>query len=417
VGVPSLHGELEWTNGELSLEGYGGYQKIHLLASGDTQHLEVKDLSASSNGGSLTLTAQATRDGNGMTLAAKSELRKFPIVSSDQLVATVSFRSDIQGQITRESITIPRLAVAQALIELPDKAPKSLQSLDRPDDIVLITDTKTRNRHLARSPVAPTVDEGTGGSARSGTSPPRDISIAVDAPRNLWVRGQDLNIEVGLTPGFHIEITDKPMIFGTIKLLRGRVDVLGRRFDVEKDSELRFSGNPTKPYLNVTALYNNDAEHVKVYLSVQGQGTDVTIKPSSEPPLSESEIYTLIATGRRTLKRGSGAATTAGSQATSIVGSLVASELKKTLSSKLPLDVFSIEAGDSGVAGTKLEAGTYLGDKFYVGYTGRYGADPYRGENTNAVRLEYQFSSSWHIEAEYGDAKAGSMDLVWTRDY
>jgi translocation and assembly module TamB len=352
-----------------------------------------------------------------MTLSAKSELNKFPIVSEDQLVATITLRNDFEGQITPDTVAIPRLAIASAQIELPDKAPKSLQSLDRPGDIVLITDAKTRNKLRAGSPLPVTTDEGTGGGARSGTSPPREISIVVDAPRNLWVRGKDLNIEIGLAQGFHIQYTDRPLIFGTIKLIRGRVDVLGRRFDVQKDSELRFSGNPTKPYLNVTALYTNDAEHVKVYISVQGQGTDVAIKPSSDPPLSESEIYTLIATGRRTLKRGSGAAATPGSQATTIVGSLVASELRKTLSSKLPLDVLSIEAGEGGLRGTKLEAGTYLGDKFYVGYTGRYGADPYRAENTNAVRLEYQFTPSWHIEAEYGDAKAGSLDLVWTKDY
>jgi translocation and assembly module TamB len=155
---------------------------------------------------------------------------------------------------------------------------------------------------------------------------------------------------------------------------------------------------------------------VTVYLTIRGQGKDVTLHVSSEPALSESQIYTLLATGRITLKRGSGAAMSGG-QAASIVGSLAASQLKKSLASKLPLDVLSIEAGAEGLQGSKLEAGTYVTDKAYVGYTGRLGADPSKGENSNAVKFEYQLSPHWSLEMEYGDARAGGADLIWSKDY
>jgi translocation and assembly module TamB len=82
------------------------------------------------------------------------------------------------------------------------------------------------------------------------------------------------------------------------------------------------------------------------------------------------------------------------------------------------LDVLSVSAGEQGgLTGTKLEAGRYFGDKVYIGYTGRYGADPYRGENSNAVRFEYQFTPRWEFDAEYGDARAGSADIVWAKEY
>ena len=44
-------------------------------------------------------------------------------------------------------------------------------------------------------------------------------------------------------------------------------------------------------------------------------------------------------------------------------------------------------------------------------------ADPTKYENSNAVRLEYQFLPRWTFEALYGDAKSGSADVVWSRDY
>src|SRR5262249_6282294 len=153
--------------------------------------------------------------------------------------------------------------------------------------------------------------------------------------------------------------------------------------------------------LNVTAQYNNQREQVKVLVAVRGQGKDITITPSSEPPLSETEIYTLIATGRRSLKQGSTATSSLRGQATSVVGSLAANELKKTLNSKLPVDVLSVEPGEEGgLTGAKLEAGTYLGDTIYIGYVGRYGADPSHGENSNAVRVEYQFAPRWELGVE-----------------
>ena len=79
--------------------------------------------------------------------------------------------------------------------------------------------------------------------------------------------------------------------------------------------------------------------------------------------------------------------------------------------------MLSIEAGDSGIEGTKLEAGTYVSDKLYVGFTGRVGADPMQGQNANAVRMEYQLGKRWSLQGEYGDARAGGADLVWIKEY
>jgi translocation and assembly module TamB len=108
---------------------------------------------------------------------------------------------------------------------------------------------------------------------------------------------------------------------------------------------------------------------------------------------------------------------TASAQAASVVGSLVANEARKALAAKLPLDVLSIEAGKSGIEGTKLEVGTYVTDKIYVGYTGRVGANPQQGENANAVRFEYQLGTRWSLEGQYGDARSGGLDLIWSNEY
>ena len=67
--------------------------------------------------------------------------------------------------------------------------------------------------------------------------------------------------------------------------------------------------------------------------------------------------------------------------------------------------------------GTKLEAGRYVTDRLYVGYIGRVGSDPTRYQNRNAVHLEYQITSRWEIEGEYGDLGTGTADLMWKKNY
>ena len=201
-------------------------------------------------------------------------------------------------------------------------------------------------------------------------------------------------------------------------MLRGRLDVLGRRFDIQRNSVVRFTGPPSEPALDVTAIYTNVREQVKVSIHVEGQGKNISLIPSSEPPLSESEIYTLLATGRTSLKRGGGTSEVGSAAAVSVLGTLAANQLKGAVNSKVGLDVLSVEAGDNGsLQGATLEAGKYVTDQLYLGYAGKVGADPSKYENSNAFRLEYQFLPRWSLEAVYGDAKSGSADIVWSRDY
>jgi translocation and assembly module TamB len=241
-------------------------------------------------------------------------------------------------------------------------------------------------------------------------------TVLVNAPRNLWIQGNDVSTEIGLSEGFRVEYAGEPKLFGDVNVLRGRLDVFGRRFDLQRDSKISFTGPAMRPDLNVTAAYKNEIEQVTVYLNVQGEAEKVKLQPTSEPPLPETEIYTLLATGHTSLHHGSGTSSPSG-EAASLVGSVAASQLKKTLSSNLPLDVLSIEAGDGGIAGSKLEAGTYVNDRFYVGFTGRIGANPMRGENSNEVDLEYQLSKRWSLNGSYGDARAGQAGVTWRKDY
>lgn len=422
AAAPQGQGKVEWKNGVLGLSGFGEYQRIHLLANASNDRVSLDDLEAHTESGTLKLTGLGTRDGPLWTLKANGETTDFPIFTEDQLVATLTLRTNLDGTARKGHIQIDKIHIPEAHVTLPTQSRRDLQSLSRPDDIILLKngkplDPKRARRLLAQDREAEAALGGSG--VLEEEKQPTKIVLVLDATKNLWVKGNDLNVEVGLSPDFRVEMGEETDLFGEVRIIRGRLDVLGRRFDFQKNSVVRFTGPPTEPGLNVTAVYNNVKAGVKVSMHVQGQAGDIQLVPTSEPPLTESEIYTLLATGRTNLKRGSGGSEIGSAQAVSVLGSLAASQLKTAVSDKVGLDVLSIEAGDEGqlLQGASLEAGKYLTDDLYLGYAGKVGADPTKYENANAVRLEYQFLPRWSFEATYGDAKSGSADVVWTRDY
>ncbi|MBF5046179.1 translocation/assembly module TamB [Aggregicoccus sp. 17bor-14] len=430
VASPGFQGQLELSRGVLAYEGYTPLRELHLALQGNNERVEVKDLSARSGAGSVQLSALATRTGGSrFDITGKGKAQDFPIVYEDQLVGTLSTRLTLEGEATERLINLRNLAIPEAHLTLPELARKDLQPLARPEDVVVVRRGRPVNREQARKlkvlqgqlreaqGLKPMPEEAAEAVVKG--PPARRIWITINAPRNLWVHGSDVNAEAGLSEDFRVEYTTESRIYGEVRLLRGQVTVLGRRFDVQRDSTVRFTGPAATPFLNVTAehVVEQESPPITVFVTVRGQGTEVSFKPTSQPPLPETEIYTLLATGRRTLRRGSGASSSGSAQAASIVGSLLASQAKKVISDKLPLDVFSIEAGDKGLDLATLEVGKYIGTKVYIGYTGQFNADRTRGENANAVRFEYQFLPAWSFELGYGDAGSGGADIIWTKDY
>ena len=251
------------------------------------------------------------------------------------------------------------------------------------------------------------------------------ITVAVTAPDKLWVNGGGAALELGLAPDFRIVIADETHLHGEVIVRRGRIDALGRRFDLKADSSLQFEGAPDHPTLDATAQYQNNDNNVTVLVTAKGPIDHLTIGVSSpnRPDLNQSQLYTLIITGHLPSSGGSsggggGVGSAAQNEAASLVAGVIAGALQKTLAKHLPLDVLTIDTGGSmGLTGTQLEAGRYVTDRLYVGYVGRIGADPTRYQNRNAVHMEYRLTSRWQIAGEYGDVGTGSADLMWKKSY
>jgi translocation and assembly module TamB len=412
AAAPQFNGMAEWKDGRVAWVGYGAYRDVNLRLRATHERARLENFSLSAGGGTLTANGDAVRRAAGWSFTSEVKLAHFPLILDDQLYAFATTQAALDGEWSAGLTDITELRMPDGMdVELPQVKRKDLQDLDRPEDVFRVQHGRWLDGLPRRLREA---------KARAGTEPEppgRTWRAALFTGRGVVVRGMDLVAVMNLEEGFRVEYQDALRLFGEVKLPSGRFEALGRRFVLQKDSTVKFQGPAKSPLVNVSAAWTSEREQVTVTLAVRGTGSELQLKPTSQPPLPETDIYTLLATGRRQLKRGSGSSMT-GAEAATVVGSALASQLRKTLPAKVPLDVLTVEAGEEGsLSGSRLEAGTYVTDKVYVGYTGRLGANAQRGENGHEVRFEYQVTPQWSLEASFGDALSGGADLVWTKDY
>jgi translocation and assembly module TamB len=421
LGQPDVEGSISWTNGAIGIIGFGLYQDIQLKASASNARFAIEQLSARVQSGTLSLQLKGERGAEGFAVSGALHTQDLPVVLDDQLWCTATLQADLGGTARPWELDLSRINLSQVELQIPEARRKDLQPLNAPQDVILTrhgvpVDTRQAARAIGLDPRHRGLAAGTQAAPKSYF-----LKLSLEAPNHIAVRGKDVTLELGLSKPFQVDLGEQVSIEGEVRILRGRGDVWGRRFEVQPGGQVRFLGPPQEAQLDVTGVYTSVQSQAKVYMHLSGAVTNVRVTPSSDPPLGESEIYTLLATGRTTLAQSSVGSSTAvgGDAGASIVGSWAATQLKKAVGVALPIDVLSVEVGNDERVGnqTRLEAGKYLTDDIYIGYQGRTNADPFRYQNSNAVRVEYRFLRRWSLQLEYGDANAGSLDAVWSRDY
>ena len=308
----------------------GDFREIQLAIHGDTDKIVLEELSAKDSDGDGRITASLARKpgGDGYQLTGTVAVKEIPAYSEGQVLAHVSLNAALSGNSGgRGGLAEAKVEVKDAHVKLSDEKRRKLQSLRTPDDVVIVDDGRPIDRAQAKklkavaSRLAPSLppqqtaaneqaanetNPATGESAPAGVLLWKRITIAVTAPDKLWVNGGGAALELGLAPDFRIVIADETHLHGEVIVRRGRVDALGRRFDLKADSSLQFEGAPDHPTLDATAQYQDNDDNVTVLVTAKGPIDHLTIGVSSpnRPDLNQSQLYTLIITGHLPVERG-----------------------------------------------------------------------------------------------------------------
>jgi len=238
-----------------------------------------------------------------------------------------------------------------------------------------------------------------GGSGGGGLA----LDLTVEAPNQIFVRGRGLDAELGgqlrLTG-----TTSNVVPVGAFELVRGRLDILGRRLDLT-EATLSLEGDFV-PILQVTASSENNG--VTSFVNVIGPANDPEVTFTSNPELPQEEVLAQLLFGRdissisplQAAQLANAVATLAGGGSQGIIGNL---------RRNFGLDDLDVTTNDTGDAAVR--AGKYISDKAYTQV--EVGA-----EGQSEISLNLDISKSLTLRGSTGTGEgATGIGLFWERDY
>jgi uncharacterized protein involved in outer membrane biogenesis len=245
-----------------------------------------------------------------------------------------------------------------------------------------------------------------------------DLDVTVMIPDNMVLRGNNLRpanapIDIGdmnATVGGTIRARKTPdadlRIVGDVNTVRGNYSFQGRRFEILRDGHIRFDGgDELDPALNIRA--RRIISGVETFVQVQGTMKQPELSFSSNPPLDQADILSLIVFNQPINELGEGQQVSLTERATALAGGYLATGLSRSISNALELDEFEIEAGERGF-GPTLSVGEQVGEHLFFRVRQGFG-----DAQATELILEYQLKE--HLRVQANVAETASTQRVTFR--
>jgi hypothetical protein len=199
---------------------------------------------------------------------------------------------------------------------------------------------------------------------------------------------------------------------GRAEALRGgHLELFDRRYDLER-AAITFRG-ARKPELDVAV--SRELGETLLTLEIRGPTDNPQVRLTADPPLyDETQIGGLVAAGD---PQAAASSSQIGHQMVGVITGLIAGRLRDKLAPALPVDVIKVAPGATSATPSRLEIGKFvLGDRLYVSYVYQFGGLtlPTRRLNAHEAQVQLKLVRRLSLDARYGDAGAGALDLTFT---
>ncbi|MEM8850864.1 MAG: translocation/assembly module TamB domain-containing protein [Pseudomonadota bacterium] len=196
------------------------------------------------------------------------------------------------------------------------------------------------------------------GAEGGGGGPVYGLNLFVNAPGRIFIRGRGLDAELGgrLTLS---GTTANPIAAGGFSLVRGRLDLLSQRFDLDEGA-ITFQGDFI-PNLRLVAKTSTDALDASII--IEGPADEIEVRFESTPEVPEEEILAQIFFGRNLSELSAFQALQLANSVAVLAGRGSGGVLNNIRSSA-GLDDLDVTTSDEGVVGVR--AGRALTENIYT---------------------------------------------------
>jgi translocation and assembly module TamB len=259
------------------------------------------------------------------------------------------------------------------------------------------------------------------------------IDVRLRLPDNLMLRGRDMHAsfsrvglgDMNITVGGDLQIRKapggEPDLVGTVTVVRGFYDFQGRRFEVLRDSQIRFQGtHPIDPALSVDA--QRIISGITAIVNIRGTARQPQVRLSSQPPLDEADVLSLIIFNMPINQLGEGERLNLAERAGGLAVGYLATPLANSIAEALDLDIFEIRATGEETGQPSVALGQQFGSRLFVSFRQEFGSDDYR-----QLSLEYQLTSLLRLVSTVTQGNQRShrlqridrtgVDLIYTISY
>ncbi len=312
---------------------------------------------------------------------------------ADGNLVNTAFGADLtlKGPLLGNGVLAGRIDLGRTEIRLPDKFGTSAAAIDV--------------KHINTEPgfKAPKLRSG-GAKASGATGGALRLDVALAGNSGIFVRGFGIDAELGGTARLG-GTTGTPVAAGGFTMNRGRIEVLGRRFDFTSGT-LTFAGDliPTLDFSATTST--SDAV---VTLHVTGRADDPTISFTSSPSLPQEEILSRLLFDRNVGSLSPLQAAQLVDAVAQMTGALGGTGLFARVREATGLDDLDIRQNASG--GTTIGVAKRLGDRVRLGVEG--GSEDASGR----ITIDLDITKNLKARGEAGQDGSGKVGLTYEREY
>ncbi|MFH0731273.1 MAG: translocation/assembly module TamB domain-containing protein [Pseudomonadota bacterium] len=233
-------------------------------------------------------------------------------------------------------------------------------------------------------------------------------AVTIRAPKNVWLKGQDINAEIAGEMGLNKEAGKPFSLLGGLSSLRGTYYFRGKPFRIEKGTVEFIGLEDPNPNIDIEAV--TKIQEADIIIHITGTARKLVLTLDSDPRMEQSDIISYMVFGKPTDSLKGGQAFNAEKAAMRFSGGLLAAELRNILGDVFFLDAFAVEPGENGEGAVSV--GKYVRPNMYVTY--RYGLAE---EEPSQVEISYEFNPNIRVETQLGNDKNSGVDLFWQLDF
>jgi len=417
---PYLTGSLTVANGTFEIPKYGmNYKDIKLNLELDSTNFSLKNFQLQSSEGAITASGGADigyTDQSTILTNVNLNINSNNFLAASNKDFEVRFNSklNLQGDLTNPKFG-GSVTVLRSRFYLPAfEGSRTVESKESLPLLVLAQYDSTKPGQLLREK-----------KQRSSSTLVQNLrgNIKINIPRNTWLKGPDMNMEIAgeldlVKSGLNFEM------FGSIRIIRGNYTLYGKRFDIKKGNFTFQGGIEFNPVVELEVQHvfrGTDKEKKILNLQITEQILNPTLQFSlNDIKIEETDAISYLLFGRSVDELTHGEKSEIGQQpgmtSSGMIKKLLAGQLAgqitRRLQKKLNLDVIEFK-GEKDWRQASIVVGKYITNDLFLSYQREFSMGKTNEVVPEQVALEYEINRLLYLQATKGDDKATGFDLIW----